>query len=63
MKGCKQGVSWSDCLLGRPFFLLDRDANVEEEETVKAVFVLVKGRDDGGLDPGSCSRNRGKLTT
>lgn len=56
-------MSWSDCLLGRPFFLLDRDANVEEEETVKAVFVLVKGRDDGGLDPGSCSRNRGKLTT
>lgn len=24
-----------------------KDANVEEEEPIKAVFVLVKGRDDG----------------
>ena len=27
--------------------MCSRDANVEEEEPIKAVFVLVKGREDG----------------
>lgn len=38
-----------------------RHANVEEEELIKAVFALVKGRENGDLDQDGHRRNGGKL--
>ena len=36
-----------------------RHAHVEEEELIKAVFALVKGRENGDLDQDGHRRNEG----
>ena len=38
-----------------------RYASMEEEEHIKAVFALVKGRENGGLGRSDHSRNGGNL--